>query len=549
MKEQQNMSGSRFNIHELTIGNVLRRQIMTYGEKVFLTELRTGRTFTYSQINRQANQIANGIGQLGVARGIHVALFMHNSEENLACFFALGKLGAVSVPINTASRGASLLYFLNQSDSQFVIVDAELLPRLMEVLDEAPGIKYVVIASSGGTSTNTIVTSSSRQVAYLGRIVAASSNDEPDVPVVCSDLLLLSYTSGTTGLSKGCMVSHAAALSYGTGYIESHGYRDTDIFYVCLPLFHNNALLAATGSALLAGASVALAQRFSVSRFWDDVCQSGATITNFLGSISSFMWNQPASPNDRNNPLRLVSMAPTPKFARAFEQRFGLSVMNNYGLSDFGMATAYTADSPKEKLGSIGRARRGIQIRIVDEQDFEVADGVTGEIVLRAEEPWRAASGYYKMPEATVTAARNLWFHTGDRGYKDADGYFYFVDRKKDSIRRRGENISSFEVEQIIISHQDVAEAAVFPIRVEIDDEEVGATIVLKQGRSVTEAEIIEYCQKNMAYFMVPRFIQFRTTLPLTENGKVEKYKLQHDAQNSLPSFWDREKAGVQLVR
>jgi crotonobetaine/carnitine-CoA ligase len=474
---------------------------------------------------------------------------MNNSVENISCFFALGKLGAVSVPINTAARGASLRYFLSQSDSQFVIVDGELLPRLIEVLDEVPNIRHVIIASAEEPRSSAVEPSSRWQVAYLDKIVATSSKDDLDIPVVCSDLLLLSYTSGTTGPSKGCMVSHAAALSYGTGYIEAHGYRDTDIFYVCLPLFHNNALLAATGSALLAGASVALAQRFSASRFWDDVCQSGATITNFLGSISSFMWNQPVSSNDRDNPLRLVSMAPTPKFARAFEQRFGISVMNNYGLSDFGMATAYTKDSPREKLGSIGKARRGIQIRIVDEQDFEVADGLTGEIVLRTEEPWRATTGYYKMPEATASATRNLWFHTGDLGYRDADGYFYFVDRKKDSIRRRGENISSFEVEQIIITHVAVAEAAVFPIKVEPNDEEVGAAIVLKAGHSVSERELIEHCQKNMAYFMVPRFIQFRPELPMTQNSKVEKYRLQNDAQSSLASFWDREQAGIKLTR
>ncbi|SDS47128.1 crotonobetaine/carnitine-CoA ligase [Bradyrhizobium canariense] len=543
------MSDSRLDIRELTIGNILRRQAEHYGSKIFLTELNTGRTFTYSEINTQVNRISNGIRDLGVTHGTHVALLMLNSAENLSCFFALGKLGAVSVPINTAARGASLRYFLDQSDSEFVIVDAELLPRLVEVLDGAPKIRHVIIASAGELNSNAIEPSGHRQVAYLDRIITTSRKEDPNAQVVCSDLLLLSYTSGTTGPSKGCMVSHAAALSYGTGYIEVHGYRDTDVFYVCLPLFHNNALLAATGSALLVGGSIALAQRFSVSRFWDDVCRSGATITNFLGSISSFMWNQPALPTDRDNSLRLVSMAPTPKFAGAFEQRFGLSVMNNYGLSDFGMATAFTENSPREKLGSIGKARRGIQVRIVDDQDFEVSNGTTGEIALRAEEPWRAATGYYKMPEATAKATRNLWFHTGDRGYRDDDGYFYFVDRKKDSIRRRGENISSFEVEQTIIAHDAVTEAAAFPVKMESSDEEVGAAIVLKPGHSVSEREIIEHCQKNMAYFMVPRFIQFRLELPMTQNGKVEKYKLQEDAETFIASFWDREKAGIQLTR
>jgi crotonobetaine/carnitine-CoA ligase len=543
------MSTNTFHIHDLTIGNILRRQAHNYRDKIFLTELKTGRTFTYSQLNAKVNRIANGIKTLGVTHGMHVALFLNNSAENIASFFALGKLGAVSVPVNTAARGASLRYFLTQSDSQFAIVDAELLPRLVEVLDEIPEIRNVVVVSAGEPSSNAVKSAGRHQLSYLDRITATSGEQEPDAAVACSDLLLLSYTSGTTGPSKGCMVCHAAALSYGTGYIEVHGYRDSDVFYVCLPLFHNNALLAATGSALLAGASVALAQRFSVSRFWDDICRSGATITNFLGSISSFMWNQPTSPDDRNNPLRLVSMAPTPGFAAGFEQRFGLSVMNNYGLSDFGMATAYTKDSPREKLGSIGRARPGIQVRIVDDLDFELADGVTGEIVLRADEPWRATTGYYKMPEATVNAMRNLWFHTGDRGYRDAEGYFYFVDRKKDSIRRRGENISSFEVEQIIAAHSAVALAAVFPIKVEANDEEVGATLVLKGGHAVSEAEIIAHCQKNMAYFMVPRFIQFRRELPMTQNGKVEKYKLQQDARDSLASFWDRERAGIQLTR
>jgi carnitine-CoA ligase len=543
------MSNDSFKLHDLTIGNVLRRQARNYRDKIFLTELKTGRTFTYSQLNAKVNRIANGIAKLGVTHGMHVALFLNNSAENIACFFALGKLGAVSVPVNTAARGASLRYFLAQSDSRFVIVDAELLPRLVEVLDETPEIRNVVVLSASEPSSETMESVSRYRLDYLDRIAAASTEQEPDAAVACSDLLLLSYTSGTTGPSKGCMVCHAAALSYGTGYIAVHGYRDSDVFYVCLPLFHNNALLAATGSALLAGASVALAQRFSVSRFWDDICQSGATITNFLGSISSFMWNQPASPDDHNNPLRLVSMAPTPSFAAAFERRFGLSVMNNYGLSDFGMATAYTKDSPREKLGSIGRARPGIQVRIVDDLDFEVADGVTGEIVLRADEPWRATTGYYKMPEATVNAVRNLWFHTGDRGYRDADGYFYFVDRKKDSIRRRGENISSFEVEQIIAAHSAVAEAAVFPIKVEGNDEEVGTALVLKEGHSVSESEIIAHCQSNMAYFMVPRFIQFRRELPMTQNGKVEKYKLQQDARDTLASFWDRERAGIQLTR
>jgi crotonobetaine/carnitine-CoA ligase len=223
--------------------------------------------------------------------------------------------------------------------------------------------------------------------------------------------------------------------------------------------------------------------------------------------------------------------------------------MSNYGLSDFGMATAFTKDSPEEKLGSIGRVRPGIQMRIVDDLDFEVPTGTVGEIVLRHDEPWRAATGYYKMAEATVSANRNQWFHTGDRGYVDPDGYYYFVDRKKDCIRRRGENISSFEVEQAIMTHAGVAEAAVFPFKVEGGDEEVAAVIVMKKGSPASEVEIVEHCSRNMSYFMVPRYIQFRAELPMTQNNKVEKFKLQRDAHEAPASFWDRERSGITLKR
>ena len=380
-------------------------------------------------------------------------------------------------------------------------------------------------------------------------LVAGASDAPRGAEGKCSDLLMLAYTSGTTGPSKGSMLSHAAALTYGTSAAEVQGYRASDIFYVCLPLFHNNALLAATGAALVCGASVVLSRRFSVSRFWGEIRESRSTITNFLGAMSSFLWSTPASPDDANNDLRLVSMAPTPKYAAEFEKRFGLKAMNNYGLSDFGMATSFTAQDPSEKLGSIGKPRPGFRVKIVDEDDFELPAGEVGEIVLQSDDPWRATNGYYKMPEATLAANRNQWFHTGDRGRCDADGYFWFADRKKDCIRRRGENISAFEVEQIIATHPGVANAAVFPVATQANDEEVCAVIVRRPGNAATEADVVAHCQKNMAYFMVPRYIQFRDELPTTVNQKVEKFRLRNELEADLSTAWDREAAGVVLSR
>ncbi|MGI4813099.1 MAG: AMP-binding protein [Janthinobacterium lividum] len=542
------MDSEPYEVVDLTIPKVLARQVARLGEKTFITEMETQRSLSYTGIDQLSNRVANALSARGATHGTHIVVFMGNSIEHLSTFFAIGKLGAVSVPINTAARGDLLKYFLLQSDAEIAIVDAALAERLAEVADQAPLLKHVIVLGEEA-GTRALRFGAARQVADFQTLVDAASETALSAEVNCWDLLLFAYTSGTTGPSKGCMVSHAAALTYGTGSIEAHGYREDDVFYTCLPLFHNNALLAAVGAALLCGGSVAMSRRFSVSRYWDDVRASGATITNLLGSMSNFLWSQPPQENDADNSLRLVSMSPTPRYAQKFEQRFGLHAMSNYGLSDFGMATAFTLNDPREKLGAMGRARRGVSIRVVDDHDFPLPPRQVGEIVLRQEDPWRATTGYYKMPEATLKSNQNLWFHTGDRGYFDEDGYLYFADRKKDSIRRRGENVSAFEVEQVIGSHESVAESAVFPVSTDTNDEEVGAVVVLKPGFSLSEKELMDHCQRNLAYFMIPRYVQFRVELPMTVNQKVEKFKLKKDFEAGELDIWDREKAGIVLVR
>jgi crotonobetaine/carnitine-CoA ligase len=537
------------DLRELTLPAVMSRQVERQPDKVFLTETASGRRITFQQMDRWSNRVANGLGSLGLKKGCHIGILMGNSAEHVALFFGLGKLGAVSVPINTAARGELLRYYLSQSDAEAVVVDSVLLPRLEEVLVDLPNIRTVVVVSNERQLPEHERADTSPIVVDFHSIVRDASDRSPAVTVKCSDLLMLAYTSGTTGPSKGSMLTHAAAMTYGTGAARAQGYRETDIFYVCLPLFHNNALLAAMGAALVVGGAVILSQRFSVSKFWPEIIESKATITNLLGAMTSFLWKETASVEYAPNSLRLVSMAPPPKFAREFEERFGLRVMSNYGLSDFGMATSYTADDPREKIGSIGRPRAGMEVKIVDDNDFEVPAGVAGEIVLRCNDPWRAALGYYKMPEATLAANKNQWFHTGDRGIFDKDGYLWFIDRKKDCIRRRGENISAFEVEQIIANHPEVAGAAVFPVATQANDEEVAAIIVRRPHSRCSEVELVEHCQRNMAYFMIPRYIAFRDELPVTVNQKVEKFKLRQDLEADLSKAWDRERAGIVLAR
>lgn len=551
MAEEPNAVGpDTYALRDLTFPKVIAKFAQATPHKVFLTETATGRKLTYRELDTWTDRVAHALTAAGVSRGAHTGLFMGNSMEHLGVFFAIAKIGAVSVPVNTAARGELLRYYFAQSDCETIMVDSAFAPRLQEVLPQLPLVKRVIVVRLDGED-GAIAPAHDPAVADFHTLVdrAPRAAFAPAAEVTCSDLVLIAYTSGTTGPSKGSMLPQAAALTYGTSAAEAQGYKASDIFYVCLPLFHNNALLAATGAALVCGASVVLSRRFSVSKFWGEIRESKATITNFLGAMSSFLWSQPPSPADSDNCLRLVSMAPTPKYAAEFEKRFGLRAMNNYGLSDYAMVTSFTQWDPREKLGSIGRPRRGYEVRIVDDEDFEVPAGEPGEIVLRSLDPWRATFGYYKMPEATLASRRNLWFHTGDRGVKDADGYFWFVDRKKDCIRRRGENISAFEVEQIIAGHPDVADAAVFPIATATNDEEVAVVIVRKPGALLDEVKLVEHCQKNMAYFMVPRYVQFRDALPTTMSQKVEKFKLRRELEGDLAQAWDREAAGVVVAR
>ena len=537
-----------YDTRDLTIGKVLARQAARAADKRFLTYLPDGRSYTFAELDRLSNRVANGLAALGFGHGHHVAVMMENRPEFILACWGMNKLGAVAVPVNTAAKGRLLHYYLDQSDSVALVVDGGLADRLAE-LDPATLKVRTVIVVREDDGAGPRVAFGGASIADYHRDLETAPADPPAVEVSCSDLAFLAYTSGTTGPSKGNMLSHAAALGVGLSNAEHYGYRPDDVVYACLPLFHLNAMQAATNAALVTGASLALSRRFSVSRYWDEIRASGATITNMLGSMVNFLWSQPPSDDDLRNGLRMVSCVPVPKFGREFERRFGLRFVSNYSLSDYGMATAYTTADPPEKFGSSGRPRRNFEVRIVDDDDFEVPDGQPGEILVRTSDPWRQASGYYNMPEATLAARRNLWFHTGDRGYLDADGYLWFVDRKKDAIRRRGENVSAFEVEQIIAAHPAVAEAAVFPVRVETGDEEVGTAILLKPGAALTGPELIEYCRRNMAYFMVPRFVEFRDELPRTLNQKVEKYRLRQAFEAEPGRAWDREKAGIVVGR
>jgi len=534
-------------MRERVFGRIFADKAARLGDKTFL--LFEERRVSYAEAERVSNRVANGLAALGVERGQNIAVFMNNCAEQLWLFFALCKLGACVVPINTAAKGELLLYYVEQSDAEAFIVEASLAERWLEIQARAPKVRQAVLFDEAGPMAPELAARFAHPVSDYWQLEQAPDTP-PEVEVKHSDLAFLSYTSGTTGPSKGNMATHAHMLSAGFDAALGYGYTPDDVIYACLPLFHGNAWLVSCLPAICAEASFAISRWFSGSGFWDEIRRHGATQFNSLGAMTNIIWAQPRRPDDADNPVRQCLVVPTPKeIYHDFERRFGLTFTSLYGLTDFGLVTLKAADAPREKWASAGKVRPEVELRIVDDDDFEMAPGETGEIVLRHREPWFAAVGYYNMPEATLAARRNLWFHTGDRGWLDADGWLYFADRKKDAIRRRGENISSYEVEQIILSHEAVEDAAAFAVPSEMSEDEVMVSIVLRPGAALSEAELIAYCQDNMSYFMVPRYVEFRADLPRTMSEKVEKYKLKAEAVSRLGEIWDREKAGIRLRR
>jgi crotonobetaine/carnitine-CoA ligase len=377
------------------------------------------------------------------------------------------------------------------------------------------------------------------------------SVQEPDRDgVLASDPQYIMYTSGTTGPSKGVISPHSQAHGVGRSLAQNYGYRPDDVLYTCLPLFHGNALWYSAYAALWADCTLAVSPRFSAGSFWDEIRATGATQFNSLGAMTNILLRAPASPRDREHRVRQAMIVPLSRETyREVSERFGVQVTSLYAMTETFAVTMFTPDDPESKGASAGRPRGLSEIQIVSDEDDPLPTDEVGEICVRPCEPGIMMSGYYKMPEATVRDTRNLWLHTGDRGRLDEDGYLYFVDRKKEAIRRRGENISAYEVEMLVAKHPCVLEVAAVPVASELSEDEVMIYVVCRDGHKVSEEELVRFANRNMAHFMVPRFVHFIDALPKTASEKIEKYKLKTWAEQNRASLWDREAVGLKLER
>ena len=458
-----------------------------------------------------------------------------NRVEFMQSFLGCAWIGAVAVPINTASRGAQLKHILVNSGARLMVIEAEYLDALRS-LDAAdlPMEKIWLVGEARETA----------------KAEGCTEFPQPGTPVEKAairpgDTLAILYTSGTTGLSKGVCCPHAQYFWWGVHSSELLGLQEGETLLTTLPLFHTNALNAFF-QALLTGSTLVVEKRFSASAFWRSLVEHRATVTYLLGAMVPILLSKDRTAHDKAHRVR-IALAPgvPPQFNAEFYERFGMHLLEGYGSTETNFVIG--ADLSEQRPGTMGKVRAGFEARVVDDEDNEVPRGEPGELILRADEPFSFATGYFGMNDKTVEAWRNLWFHTGDRVVRDEDGYFRFVDRLKDAIRRRGENISSYEVEQVLLSHPLIETAAVYPVKSEMAEDEVMAAIVLRDGAQLPEVDLMRFCETRMAYFAVPRYVDFVEKLPATENGKVQKFKLRE--RGITETTWDREAAGYKLAR
>ena len=490
-----------------TLPAVLRRAAERFGERRLVSI--TGGEWRHRDAAEIAARRAGALRAAGIGRGDRVAIMCANRVELLEVFLGCGWLGAIAVPINTASMRPQIEYYLANSGAKLLVLDAQFTSR---------------------------VPSAAPQLWVTGESYPPPAEPLPPADVQPGETLAILYTSGTTGPAKGVTCPHAQYYWWGVNSAAILGVREGDVLCTTLPLFHINALNTFAQAALL-GCSVAFEAQFSASRYWATMRERGATVIYLLGAMVPILLAQSASPLERAHRVRvgLGPGVPLPAL-QAFHERTGITLIEGYGSTETNFVIATRPDS--ERRGVMGWIRPGFQARIVDEQDVELPAGEAGELVLRADEPFAFATGYYGMPDKTVEAWRNLWFHSGDRVVREADGAFRFVDRIKDAIRRRGENVSSYEVEQVLLSHADIAGAAVFPVRSELAEDEVMAAIVAAPDRRIDCAALARFCEARLPKFAVPRYIEVLDELPRTENGKVQKYKLRE--RGVTPTTWDR---------
>lgn len=490
---------------------------------------------TYAELWSAAGRLAGGLRAAGIKTGQRVLVMMDNHVDNAVLWVATAYAGGVHISLNTGYYGPLLGEQLRASRARVVCADAAYLAALAPWLAEVRPAALVVRGRFDPAAVPA--------VAGMRVLDWASVNAADPVPPHRPqpwELAEVRFTSGTTGPSKAVLISHAHAYRHASPVFPGSIGPD-DVNLVALPLFHLAGTWALVYNAFTVGAQSVIVDRFSVSKFWDQVRRHGATHTILLGVMAEFLYRQPARPDDADNPLRLAYTMPVREWYADFERRFGLRLYTCFGSTEAGQPIFAVPGTLVP--GSCGVARPEYDVALVDEHDQPVEVGQPGELVVRPRQPWTTMLGYDAMPAESAQVWRNLWLHTGDLFRRDEQGRFFFIDRVRDAIRRRGENISAAEVESQITTHPAVAAVAVVGVDSEFAEQEVMAVVVPADGAKLTPYELLEFLSGRLPKFMLPRYVQFRTDLPRTPTGKVRKAELRE--QGVTGDTWDRERAGA----
>jgi crotonobetaine/carnitine-CoA ligase len=496
----------------------------------------SARRYSYREMRERAIGVAVGLARLGVKQGDHVLAWQPTSPEMLATYYAINYLGAVFVPINTAYRGRLLEHVIENSDARLAVVHASLIERLNGI--QLSRLERLVVTGTAMPASAPLPMTPFGDLAGTEAQLPALSR-----PIEPWDTQSVIYTSGTTGPSKGVLSSYLHMYT-NPGPEAWPFVTGEDRFLVNNPMFHIGGM-GLPFAMLARGGSIVLPERFSTDEFWPTVKEHGVTAIFLLGVMATFLSKAAPSAEDTVHEVRTCFVVPLIEGAEEFSRRFGLNVYTIFNMTEIS-SPVVSAPNPSVR-GTCGRVRAGVDVRLVDENDCEVPVGSVGEMMLRTDRPWAMSHGYLKEPQATSRAWRNGWFHTGDTFRKDAEGNFFFVDRMKDSIRRRGENISSFEVEAEVLAHADVRECAALGVPSELGEDEVMIVVAPAPGRNVDPAALIQFLLARLAYFMVPRYVRTLTDLPKTPSSKVMKAQLR--GEGITADTWDREKAGIVIRR
>jgi crotonobetaine/carnitine-CoA ligase len=521
---------------DCVVRNLLDRRAEAHGDRVFVTFNDDRPDWTYRNLRDRVVETANGLAALGVKQGDHVVVWLPNGELILQTLLAINYLGATFVPLNVAYKGRLLEHAIDLSDAEVMVAHPQLVPLLSEI--GTAKLKCVVVAGDDLPAPVGGLEFHPESALRTGNLVSPPL----ERPIAPWDIQCILYTSGTTGASKAVMCPYAQVAATGANTYPFQTEEDRGVIY--MPLFHIGGF-SFVAWALHKGGSLALFDQFVTNTFWRDVRRTGGTFAIIMGAPTTFLLKAERTEDEEKTPLRYAIMNPLTEEAKLLAKRVGFHPYGVFNMTETSTPLATPLDPVETNLCGVPRA--GIECRIVDAHDCEVERGAIGELIIRSDTPWTMNAGYYRNPEATAEAWRNGWFHTGDAFRRDAAGNFYFVDRIKDSIRRRGENISSAEVEFEVNGHPDVKETAAIAVTSEFAEDEVMVVVRAAEGRAIDPAALFAFLQPRMAHYMLPRFIRVVEDFPRTPTQRVQKHLLRKEGITA--DTWDREKAGIVVKR